>query len=285
MDLGQFAAAIAEEEGEALWNGALVLHQKPVGEGFGEGPEHDVIRQEMGVSRLGDVVDMEGVAPDGVLSDIGLAGRHDDFGTESQLFALLREEVVGIDILKGVSAVRARCHAFDDEASLLVGACHTEHGQGGESGVGKVVIESHEDTLDGFEGLGIDDIACHFQRVDHITGGETVGVVAHRVALVVVGDSIGEIHRVGGVGDQRVLDFHGDTIAGSLDLGGFQLRGRDDHFLGGVVEFDILVEEDGDLPAAHGGGEFFRIGGHDMRWGIIIPSAVGLPHSGATCQQ
>ena len=224
---------------------------------------------------------MERVAPDGVLSDVGLRRGHDDVVAEGYLLALLREDVVAIGLLQGIDTVLARSDTFHLEAPGGVGARYSEHGCGGECRVAQVVVESHENAFHWLQVLCLEHVACHLHGVDGRTGGETEGVVAHGVALVVVGDGIGEIDGVGGVGAERVVELYGDAPACSLYLGSLQLGWRDDHFLRGVVEFDELVEEDGDVVGVDVCRPVFGYGADNTGWGFVIPPPVGLPHAGA----
>lgn len=81
-----------------------------------------------------------------------------------------------------------------------------------------------------------------------VASGECVSIVAERIALVVVGDGIRKINRVGGIGLQRVLQLHGDSLSIGFDFWSLQLRWRYNDFLCGVVEFDKLIEEDAYFP-------------------------------------
>ena len=67
------------------------------------------------------------------------------------------------------------------------------HGQRGESRVVEVGIETDEYSLHGLQVFGIEYIASYLQRVNLLSCGESIGIVAHRVALVVVRDGVGEV--------------------------------------------------------------------------------------------
>ena len=156
----------------------------------------------MSVSHSVDALDVKGVAPDGVLSDIGHGRRYDDVVVERHLLTFLGKHEVAICILKGIDAVFARCHAFDDEAAAAVGACETKHWLRGERTVLQVGIESYENALDRFHVLRLHHIARHLKGVDMVAGGEAIGIVAQRIAFVVVGNGVREINGVGGVRHQ-----------------------------------------------------------------------------------
>ena len=87
----------------------------------------------MGVIHLVYRLDVQGIHPGGILSNIRFAGRHDDVVGESNLFALLTELIVAILILQGIDAVRTRCHTLDDKAAATVGTAHSQHRLGTES--------------------------------------------------------------------------------------------------------------------------------------------------------
>ena len=112
------------------------------------------------------------------------------------------------------------------------------------------------------------------------TRREGVGIVAKRVVLVVVGDGIAEIHRVSGVGYQRVLQLYHYLLSRSLNLRHLQLRGRHDDVLRGVCQLDELVEVDGHLLRIHVGSLFGRNTVKHAGRVVVIPAAIGLSHTG-----
>ena len=277
---GQQAVAVAEEEGETVGLGTVGLDQIAVGKGGGEGPEHQVVGEEMGVADLDDGVDVERVAPDGILADVLLEGGHYNCGVEGHLLALLVVKEVAVGVFEGVDTVAAWGYTLDDKAPGGVGAGHARHRQRGEGAVGKVGIEAHEDALDGLEVLGIDHIASDLHGVDGLAGGEAVGVVAQRIVLGNVGDGIREVYGVGDIGLERVAELYHDALALALDVGLLHLGRRHDDLLLCVLYLDILVEVDVYLLAA----DIDRlVGGAGREYagrGLVVPSAVGLAHAG-----
>ena len=153
----------------------------------------------MGVIHLVYRLDVQGIHPGGILSNIRFAGRHDDVVGESNLLTLLTEFIVAILILQGVDAVRTRCHTLDDKAAATVGTAHSQHRFGAESRIGMVGIQSHQDTLDRFQILRFQHISRYLHRINGSTCRETIGVVSHRIALVVVADGIREVDGIGGI--------------------------------------------------------------------------------------
>ena len=221
--LRQLFIAIGEVEGHFLGVFPFCLEEMAFGELCGEGGQCDIVGQEVGIAGLLDIVYMQRVAPDGVLSDVGFRRRYDDIMAEGQFFRFLRVEIVAVHVVEGIGSVLSRCHAFDDEMSAAVGSRHPEHRLFLEGTVGQVAVESYEDAFDGFQIFGLEHIASHLHGVDVLSGREAVGVVAQRVALVVVGDGVGEIDGVGGIGFERVVELYGDAFALPLDDGCLEL--------------------------------------------------------------
>ena len=144
-------------------------------------------------------LDVQGIHPGGILSNIRFAGRHDDVVGESNLFALLTELIVAILILQGIDAVRTRCHTLDDKAAATVGTAHSQHRLGSEGRIGMVGIQSHQDTLDRFQILRFQHMPRYLHGINGSSRRETVGIVSHRIALVVIADGIREVDGVGGI--------------------------------------------------------------------------------------
>ena len=210
---------------------------------------------------------MQRVEPKRVLSQ-GVAERG-AYGVvrESHLLALLREHIVAVLVVEGVDAVSAWRHALYDEVSARVGTCHAQH------------------ALHRFEVLSRHHGASHFERVDMVARRETVGVVAHRVALVVVGDGVREVDGVRSVGLQRVLQLHADLLARSLYLRLLKLRRRHHHLLRRVVELYELVEVDVHLLRLHVSAAVGRCRAYHMRRRLVVPSSGGASHAGARREQ
>ena len=89
VDDGQLLMAIAEEHLYAVGILAFRLQQVAVCQLLLEGCQHDIIRIVVHIVHLCDAVDMQGVAPDGVLTDIGLDSRSVGVVREGKHLALL----------------------------------------------------------------------------------------------------------------------------------------------------------------------------------------------------
>ena len=234
----------------------------------------------MGIADAGDAVDVQRVAPEGVLADVGLGRGGVCLVRVGQHLALLLELEVAVGILQGIDAVFAGCHAFDDETARAVGTRDALQRLGAECRVGQVVIQSDADALDGFEVRRVEHVARHLEGVDALAGRERVGIVAHRVVFVVVADGVAEVYRIGGIGLQRVLQFYDDALAGGLDFGHLQLRRRHDDTLRRVGKLDELVEVEGDFAVGHIRALLGGRAAHNARRVFVVPSAVGIAHAG-----
>ena len=85
-----------------------------------KGQHNDIIRVEMGIGYPQNIVDVQGVTPDSILTDIrscrGLIG----LVREGYHLTLLREFEVTIGILQGIDAVFAWGNALDDEMTRSI---------------------------------------------------------------------------------------------------------------------------------------------------------------------
>ena len=123
---------------------------------------------------------------------------------EGNHLAFLSIAIVTVGIFEGVDAVRAGGYAADDEVAAGVSTRHTHHRCLLKCAVLHVAVQADENAFDRFQIVGFQHVTGHFERIDMVAGGETIGVVAQRIALVVVRDGVGEVDRVGGVGLQSV---------------------------------------------------------------------------------
>ena len=114
---GRLLVSGTEEEREVVGFLALVFHQIALGLCLGEGTQYDIVGQEVGKACLVDVLDMEGVTPDGVLAHVGLRRGYDDVAVEGYFLTFLREHIVAVGILQRIDVVLARSHAFHHEVS------------------------------------------------------------------------------------------------------------------------------------------------------------------------
>ena len=90
---------VGEVESQLLGLRTLSLQQETVGLRLLEGQERHIVRQKMRVGLAQDVVDVQRVAPDGVLSGVGLPGRHNAVCVPGDKFALLAEDKIPIRIV------------------------------------------------------------------------------------------------------------------------------------------------------------------------------------------
>ena len=281
LDLWQIGMAVTEEHRELLGIHTLGLNEIAVGKRMGKGHQGDVVGQEMSVGHLQQLIDVQGVAPYGIHTDIGLRTRRKRLVVEGYHLTLLGKTEVVVHILQGVGTIGSRSDTLDHEMSTTVCTRYTKHGLGLESRIGKILVKTHRDTLDGFQIAGVEHIARNLQGINLVARRETISKRAHGVTLVVVADGIAEVDGVGSVGFQRVLQLHDHLLSRSLDLRHLQLWRRDDHFVGGILEFDIFVEEDGDLLGRHVHRLIGRRTAHHLWRVVVIPATIGRAHPGA----
>ena len=235
----------------------------------------------MGIWHHDDVVNVQRVAPDGVLTGVRSTTGLVYLMRESYHLCLLREFEVAVAVFQGIDAVFTRGNTLDDEVTCAVGTGNALQGLGTECRVSEVGIESYADALDGFQVRGIYHVAAHLEGVYLLSGRERKGIVSHRVAFVVVADGIAEVYGIGGVGNQRVLQLHDNLLALGGNLRCFYLWRRHDDILRGVSQFDVFVEEDADLLFLDSRSLVCRHTAQDA-WRVVVkPAAIGGTHASA----
>src|SRR3712207_2344664 len=117
-----------------------------------------------------------------------------------------------------------------------------------------------------------------------VTRGETIGVVAQRIALVVIADGVAEVDGISGIGLQRVDKFHLDSLARGLYLGHLNLWRRHDDILGGIIQLDELIELNPYFLGIDARSLIGRRRTDHPRRVLIEPTTVGIAHSGTADQ-
>ena len=277
--------SITEIERETVRHLALCLQEISVCQRFRKSPEHHVIRQEMGIFHLVNRLDVQRVYPCGILSDIRLAGWYDDVMGEGDFLTLLIKHIVAVHVLQGIDAIRARRYALDDETSSTVRTAYTQHRLGLERRISLIIIETYENTLDRFQILSLQHISRNLHRINDGTCRKTIGIVAHRISLVVVADSIREVDSISGIGFQRIDKRNMNTLSCAFDFRHFELRRRNHHLLGRIIHLDKLIEVNIYLLLLHIDSTVSWRGTYHLRWCLVKPSSVRLSHSCTGSQQ
>src|SRR5574344_3154759 len=117
----QLLMTITEEQRKPVRFGTVGLEQIAVGQRFRESPEHRIVWEEMRVGHLSDRIDVKGIFPECIRTDVGLTIRIDNIMVEGDHLALLVKHIIAVGILEGVHTVRPRSDTSDDEMSPAVG--------------------------------------------------------------------------------------------------------------------------------------------------------------------
>ena len=216
-----------------------------------------------------------GVHPSGILPRGRFARRYDNVFGKSDVFAFLFEYEVVFRVVESVYPVFARRQSFYHEFSAAVGAADVFERCGGECRVFKVGVQAYEDSFYRFEVGGVEHFARHFHGVDVFSCREYERIAFHRVAFVVVFDSVGEVDCVCRVCPQRVAQFDKYLASRGAYFGLFELWGRDYHFFGSVVEAYVFVEHERDALLDVVYRVFGRCGAYYYRRGFVVGAAVG----------
>ena len=101
----QQAVTVAEEQREVVRLVAFRLDEVAVCLHFGEGTQHNVVRQEVSVRYTGYRIDVQRVSPERVLAYVRLEGRRYYVVSEGELLAFLVEVIVVVGVLEGIDSV------------------------------------------------------------------------------------------------------------------------------------------------------------------------------------
>ncbi len=107
-----------------------------------------------------------------------------------------------------------------------------------ECGIFQVVVQADRDAGHRFKVLGIQQNPRYFKRVDYFSGRESEREVFEHVFLIIVGDGIGEVDRIGRVGFQAVFKFDNGFLSGCADDRQLQLGRCDNHILRRFLDLD-----------------------------------------------
>ena len=109
-----------------------------------------------------------------------------------------------------------------------------------------------------------------------------IGIAAHRVILVVIANGIAEVDGIGGIRHERILQFNHNLLSCSLDIGHFHLSRRYYNLVSCIGKLYVLVEEYGYLLGVDIGGLVVWSATYYLWRVVVVPSAIGLSHTGAT---
>ena len=145
----------------------------------------------------------------------------------------------------------------------------------------RVRMKSDEESLHRLVGPSIEDGAGDLHSVDPVTGAEGEGEVLHRIALIIVLYCVSEVDRVGGIGDERVLEAHHHFFSIRDDLGLLELGRGDDDLLERILDCDKFVKPQRHLARRNVELLLRRMTADKLGRLIIIRASVGCHPIGA----
>ena len=125
----------------------------------------------------------------------------------------------------------------------------------------------------------------NLQCVDHVTCREGEGKVLIYVLLVVVGDGVGEVDRIGGILPQRIGQLDDGLASGGTDHRHLLLGRSDNHLLGGLFDLDQLVKDNLDLLSLVVCLVGQRCAADKFGRQFVVGPAIGRSDVGTGCQQ
>ena len=126
---------------------ALRLQEMAIGLYFCESRKYNIVGQKVRVGHSLNIGNTQRIAPDCILTDVWFPRRHNDFGCESQLFALLIEPIIAVHILQRIDAIIAFCDTFYNETPAAVGSRNTQHRFVLEGSVALIAVKSYQNAF------------------------------------------------------------------------------------------------------------------------------------------
>ena len=105
----------------------------------------------MGVRHLQDIINVQSVAPNSILTGVWLGIGRVGLMRESYHLTLLGKHIVSIHILQGIDTILTRGYTTNAEMAATIRAGNAEQGFGAESRVGQIGIKTYADALDRLE--------------------------------------------------------------------------------------------------------------------------------------
>ena len=159
----------------------------------------------MGIGNSLDRIYGQRILPGGILTGGQFKSRHDQRVTKSDLLPRLAIFIGTHHILQGIDPVGARSHVADGEATSVIRSGGSNKGSRRKSGIRQVRMHADSDARHRLQCSRIQQHTRNLQRINLITGGEGKREILQDVLLVVVGNRVGKVNRIGGLLTQRIL--------------------------------------------------------------------------------
>ena len=118
--------AITEINTDTVWLLTLRLQQITVTLYLLEGQHHNIIGIEMGVRHLQDIINVQSVAPNSILTGVWLGIGRVGLMRESYHLTLLGKHIVTIHILQSIDTILARGYTTNAEMTATIRAGNAE---------------------------------------------------------------------------------------------------------------------------------------------------------------
>ena len=141
-------------------------------------------------------------------------------------------------------------------------------------------MQPYLNTFDGFQVGCIQYGSRYFHGIDGCTRRESIGEMAHRIALVIVYNRIREVDRIGRRVLQGIQQFDNHLLSNHLDFGLFQLRRRHNNLLRRFLQLNELVKLQFQFLAL--GIHRTQLGGTSHKLGrcFIVRTSIRSSHAG-----
>ena len=170
--------------------------------------------------------------------------------------------------------IRAGGDVADRELSFVIRAGSAVERQLHKCRIRQVAMQADRNTGHRFEVFRVQKHSGDFERINHITGGKGKRKVLKNVLLIVVGDRVREVDRIGRVLLQRIFQFNHRLLTRRTDDRQFHLGRRDNHVFRRFVDLYQFVKQDLDLLPLVINLVRYRCAAHELRRVLVVRSPV-----------
>ena len=137
---------------------------------------------------------------------------------------------------------RSPGHITNRKLSLVVRTGSTDKWDRRKGGILQIRMHTDRNTRHRLQILGVQQDSGHLHTVDGFAGREREGIILQYILLIIIGDRIGKVYRIGRILLQRIHQLDDRLPAVRPDNGLLHLGWSDDHVLGRLIDLDQLIK-------------------------------------------
>ena len=228
----------------------------------------------MGITDCHHRIDRQAIFPNRILTGRQLE-RGDDQGiVKSDLLPGLTVLIGAHHILQGIDPIGPRGHITNRKLSLVVRTGSTDKWDRRKGGILQIRMHTDRNTRHRLQILGVQQDSGHLHTVDGFAGREREGIILQYILLIIIGDRIGKVYRIGRILLQRIHQLDDRLPAVRPDNGLLHLGWSDDHVLGRLIDLDQLIKNNLHLLSLIVYLVRQRRTAYELRRGLIIRPSV-----------